>query len=278
MSPRPADRRFPLAYTVCTPDCRVSDPLAYDAPLEQALAELAKHHYDGVELQVRDPAELDAAWLRGVVEASGMGVSALATGHVRSEDGLSLSNADPSVRSAAVDRLRAVIDLAAELGTMVTAGGVTGGPDRGDADVRRAAHEALDVVARHAADVGVRLVVEPQNRFANPGFTTTAEVRALIETAGWTSVGIVADTFHMALEERSIVGGILRAGPWLTHAQLGDTTRGALGTGTLDLTSVLDTLAAVEYEGWLTMEHAQTGGSPAAALRSRWAADAHAPA
>jgi sugar phosphate isomerase/epimerase len=278
MSPRPADRRFPLAYTVCTPDCRVSDPLAYDAPLERAFDELAHHYYDGVELQVRDPAELDVASLRAALAASGLGVSALATGHVRSEDGLSLSHRDPAVRQGAVERLRAVLDVAAELGTMVTAGGVTGGPDRSDPEVRRAAHEALDVVAQHAADVGVKLVVEPQNRFANPGFTTTAEVRALIEESGWTSVAIVADTFHMSIEETSIAGGILRAGPWLGHVQLGDTTRGALGTGTLDLTSVLDVLSAVGYSGWLAMEHAQTGGSPAAALRSRWAADAHAPA
>lgn len=277
VSPRPAQRPFPLAYTVCTPDCRRGDALAYDAVFPQALEEIADHRYDGVELQMRDPADLDVAHVRAQLDATGLGVSALATGHVRSEDGLSFSVADPKVREAAVDRMRAILDLAAEMDTMVTAGGVSGGPDRNDPEVRKAAIEALDVVARHAADVGVRLALEPQNRFANPGFTTVAELRGVIEAAGWESVGIVADTFHMNLEESSIPGGILRAGPWLTHVQLGDTTRGALGSGTLDLTTVLDVLRTVGYAGWLSMEHHQTGGSPAAALRSRWAVDAHAP-
>lgn len=260
--------RFPLAYTVCAPDCHRPNPMAYDADFEIATRELSELGYDGVEVQVRDPAELDAAALLATLADRGLAPVALATGHLGAEDGLRLHSSE-DVRKRTVQRLRAVVDMAAELGSLVTIGSVRGAPqDPADIEVVRL---ALGQVATHAADVGVRVVLEPQNRFVGPYLTTVADTVELLENAGWEAVGIVADTFHMNLEERSLPGALIRAGARLWHVQLGENHRAAIGSGTLPLTTVLDTLDALSYTGWLVMEHGQGGDSRAAAVRSRQA-------
>lgn len=257
--------RFPVAYTVCTPDCHRPNPMAYDAVFEIATRELAELGYDGVELQVRDPAEINATALLARLADSGLAPVALATGHLGSEDGLRLHSTE-DVRTRTVERLHAVVDLAAELGSLVTIGSVRGAP-QGPAEIGRV-RAALGQVAGHASDVGVRLVLEPQNRFVGPYLTTVAATVELIEDAGWEAVGLVADTFHMNLEERSLPGALVRAGAHLWHVQLGENHRAALGSGTLPLTTVVDTLDALSYAGWLVMEHAQDGDSRTAAARS----------
>lgn len=257
--------RFPLAYTVCTPDCRRPNPMAYDADLAAATRELAELGYDGVELQVRDPGALDATSLLALLGDHGLAPVALATGHLGSEDGLRLHGPE-DVRTRTIQRLHAVVDLAAELGSLVTIGSVRGAPQE-PTEIEHV-RQALGRVAGHAADVGVRMVLEPQNRFVGPYLTTVAATVELIEDAGWEAVGIVADTFHMNLEERSLPGALVRAGSHLWHVQLGENHRAALGSGTLPLTAVLDTLDALSYAGWLVMEHAQGADSRAAAATS----------
>lgn len=273
----PTVRRFPLAYTVCTPDCAAPNPMAYDQPFAVALQELADIGYDGVELQVRDATVIDPGRLAAQLRSHDLRVAALATGHVRSESGLQLADADGSRRSRAVRAVAAVVDLAAELETMITIGSVRGGPRPDDRDGLLAVRTSLEELAGHAADTKVKIVIEPQHRHVGPYLNTTRSVVELIDDAGWTHVGVVADTFHMNIEERSLPGGLLRAGDRLWHVQLGENDRSALGGGSLPLGTVLDTLDAIDYRGWLTMEHAQGSGSGDAARRSLAAVDVYAP-
>jgi D-psicose/D-tagatose/L-ribulose 3-epimerase len=257
--------RFRLAYTVTSPECAAPHPMGYQAPFEAALDDLASLGYEGVEIQVREPAALVAGALADALSRCGVRAAALATGPVRGEDGLRLDG-DRDTTARAVTRLREVVDLAAELDALVTIGGVRGGPASPE-DQRRVA-DALGEVVEHADDVGVQLTLEPQHRGGGPFLCTVAETLALCDERGWDRVGIVADSFHLLREERSWPGALVRAGSRLAHVQLGENHREALGTGTLPLTETLDVLDALGYRGWLVMEHAQGGDSHAAARRS----------
>lgn len=270
--------RFRLAYTMCTPECEQRSPMAYDAGFEEALTELAGLGYEGVELAVRDPAEIDGQWLHGALARAGLGVAALSSGPVASDDGLTFSAADPGRSDAAVQRVADIIDLAAGLGALVTIGRVRGAPASDDPKGRSAAVAAITALSAHAAHSGVRIALEPQNRFVGPYLNTVGEVVELLASGGWENVGIVADTFHMGIEEASIPGALVRASSHLLHVQLGDSNRGALGAGSLRLSEVLDTLRALGYAGWLTMEHAQVPSSRQAATRSAMAVQVADPA
>jgi sugar phosphate isomerase/epimerase len=71
---------------------------------------------------------------------------------------------------------------------------------------------------------------------------------------GLTNGGIMADTFHMNVEERSIPGAIRDFGALLNHVHLSDSNRLAPGLGHVDFTDVLQTLRDVGYGGGLAFE------------------------
>ncbi len=265
-----------LAYTIAGPDCAEADPFAFDAPLEEALAAIAGCGYEGIELQVRDPAAIDVGALRSALDTAGVSVAAVATGHVRTEDGLDLS--DPACREAATERLERIVEFAADLGAVVTIGKVRGSAPPADTARVAGVLDSLGRIGARAASVGTVIALEPQNRFVGPLFTRVGEVVGLIEQEGWEGGGILLDTFHMAIEERSIPGALVEAGEHLVHVQLGENHRGPMGDGTVPLSAVLHVLDALGYTGWLSMEHTQDGDSAKAARRSAQAVALAAPA
>ena len=71
---------------------------------------------------------------------------------------------------------------------------------------------------------------------------------------GLANGGIMADTFHMNIEERSILGSILAHGDLLNHVHLSDSNRLAPGLGHIDFAQVLLTLREAGYGGGLAFE------------------------
>ena len=71
--------------------------------------------------------------------------------------------------------------------------------------------------------------------------------------------------FHQALEEKSIVAAMVTARPYLAHVQLGDSNRLAPGQGFLPWRDIVETLRALKYDAWLSMEFTQKPDSPTCA-------------
>jgi sugar phosphate isomerase/epimerase len=72
----------------------------------------------------------------------------------------------------------------------------------------------------------------------------------------------------MALEETSIVAALVRGREYLVHVQLGDSNRLAPGRGFLPWRDIVETLRALGYDGWLSMEFDQLPDSPTAARQA----------
>jgi sugar phosphate isomerase/epimerase len=71
---------------------------------------------------------------------------------------------------------------------------------------------------------------------------------------GLTNGGIMADTFHMNIEERSIPDAILASAGILNHVHLSDSNRLAPGLGHIDFAEVLQALREAAYGGGLAFE------------------------
>lgn len=256
--------RWPIAYTVASPECRHVPDLAYQASLPAALDALAELGYDGVEIQMRDA---DAALSTGVVpEVAGRGlrIAAIATGPVSSDDGLTLTSPESRLRMAARRRVRSIIDLAVDCGVPVTLGRTRGDLVTGIEDLqRRWALDAIRELGEHAAKGGQQLLLEPQS--GGNFLLTVDETLQLLQPAPdprWMDgVGLVFDLWHAAQRERSIEGAATAAGRLMRHVQLADSDRGPLGGGAFDIRSFLELLDRLDYHGWLTLEHRQNGGS-----------------
>ena len=86
---------------------------------------------------------------------------------------------------------------------------------------------------RRLQRVGVRLAIEPLNRYESDVVNTAAEGLALIHEVGHSHLGLLLDTFHMNIEEPTYAGSIEQgmASGRLWHFHLGDSNRLPAGQG-----------------------------------------------
>jgi D-psicose/D-tagatose/L-ribulose 3-epimerase len=257
-----------LACAVASPETRDPDMLALRGEPAALFAELRRHGYAGVDLMARDPDRIDARALAAAARAEGLGFAAVSTGQVRKEDGLSLAHADPGVRARAVDRGRAIVDLAAALrapqvnvGTF--RGELPGGPER--AAALGAATEGFVSLLRHASASGVRLAVEPQSRGVSSWLNTVDEALRLSDGLPAPGLALVFDVYHARLEEPSLSAALVRAAPRLGLVQISGTDRRPPDREATDCAEVIRTLRALGYAGFVALE-ARLGPTPGAAL------------
>jgi sugar phosphate isomerase/epimerase len=114
--------------------------------------------------------------------------------------------------------------------------------------------DCLQECARAAMEEGVRLAIEPINRYETDLVNTVDEGLELIRQVDVSSLGLLLDTFHMNIEEPDIEESILRAGKHLFHFHLADSNRRHPGAGHLDFTSICNVLKSTGYTGWVSGE------------------------
>lgn len=109
-------------------------------------------------------------------------------------------------------------------------------------------------VAEVAAQAGVRLFLEPLNRYEDWAVNTLAQAAEVVAQVGNPAVGLCLDTFHAQIEEADLAASIRAAGPLLAHVQLGDSNRLEPGKGHLDWTALIAALNQTGFDGWLALE------------------------
>lgn len=112
----------------------------------------------------------------------------------------------------------------------------------------------LQSVASDYEKAGVKLAVEPLNRFETYFLNTTADAVRLCEEVGSSHVGILFDTFHANIEEKNIAEALRGTGRQLAHVHTCENDRGAPGSGHVDWLGVIAALKERNYEGWCTIE------------------------
>ncbi len=213
--------------------------------------------FDGIELAVRDPGAIDQDLIIRTIFDAGLEIPAIGTGQAWGEDGLSFTDPAPSVRAAAVERVRAHIAFAKKAGAIVIIGLLRGKikPNVDERDARQWMLEAFLDICGEASKHGVRIAFEPINRYETSLLNNVADGLAFIDKVGSANLGMLLDTFHMNIEEPSIEESIRLAGARIFHVHYADSNRMYPGAGHLDFPSIVRTLASVGYHGYLSGEH-----------------------
>ncbi len=246
------------------------DAVAMRGGWAESIRTAAELGYDGVELAVRDPRAINEQAVARALRDGRLQVPAVGTGQAFLADGLSLSHPDEGLRARAIERVEAHIEFAARLGAAVILGLIRGRvtDDRPSTEARLAA--SLHPLLRAAKREGVWLLIEPINRYETDFLTTVGETLEFIEDLGAQRLGLLADTFHMNIEEVSIEASLRAAGSRLRHVHAADSNRHAPGWGHLDFAAVLATLQAISYRGWLSAEILPRPDPLAAATQTVW--------
>lgn len=247
-----------LALAVQTPDVTIPLPVALlSGAWPERLDKAARLGVDGLELMTADPAQLDVPALRAGLEAHGLRAVAVGSGAAAMQTGLTLMHADPDVSSRAVHRLHELIAFAAAVGAPL----VTIGSFRGKlAWVGQDGCASLAEILRRAAEVatteGVRLALEPLNRYEADLINTAEEGLAFVKTVGHPALGLLLDTYHVNIEEASWEAPfrrLMQAGR-LWHVHLGDNNRLPPGDGMIDFPALVRSLRCLGYTGTLSAE------------------------
>lgn len=217
---------------------------------------------DVVELLVPEPGELDLVEARAALADAGLSVVLAARVNLSRD----LSSADPAARRAGVAYLESCVEVAQALDAPIVGGPLYGAPlvfaGRAPAPVSEDERQRrVDAVVKGlrragaAADgAGVKLGVEPLNRFESDVCSTASHAIQLVDEVGSPAVGVMLDTFHMNMEEFDLAGAIRRTRTRLVHFQANENNRGFVGSGHIDWLPIARALQEIRYQGPIVLE------------------------
>jgi D-psicose/D-tagatose/L-ribulose 3-epimerase len=161
------------------------------------------------------------------------------------------------IRRRAGDYLRLCLEQAHTLGarTLVLVPTFRTQPDAGgrEAELERAAHTISSAIDDTAAD-GPVIALEALNRYETHLLRTLADAEGLRRLIDSPNVQLMADVFHMNIEEDSIAAALRAHAEHIVHVHLADSQRREPGSGQLDFDAVFEALGDSGYTGVLAME------------------------
>jgi sugar phosphate isomerase/epimerase len=182
---------------------------------------------------------------------------------------------DPDLRRDAIAQLKSQLSVLAALG-----GGVVGTPaaygmfsrrlppfepPRSPEEDRAVLLAGLSELGDHAAREGTVLVLEPLNRYEDHMVNRLEQAVDLIDAVGLPSLRVMADAYHMNIEEDEPTTALVKAAAHIGHVQVSDSNRFQPGAGHIDWAALLGTLDAIGYDGHLAVE-CRLRGEPTAAV------------
>lgn len=230
--------------------------------LDERLANLAGAGYQGVQLGPASmPIDIDA--LRSSLVRSGL------TLMIHGRDGRLLAG-DRGTRDRAVAEISAGLQEARELGAVgslivpIRVAPDMLAPEPRQFGIHRDASlvelerevliDQLGRIAVVAERLGIPLFIEPLNRFETHLLKTLEDAAAICRVVGSPWIKVVADFFHMNIEEADVAASIDRAGDVIGFVQLADSNRYQPGAGHIDFRPGFAALKRIGYDGWFGLE------------------------
>ncbi len=175
-------------------------------------------------------------------------------GWVRHQWHLTHPNAD--IRAKAKGFITALLDAAARFNAPVIIGSMQGrhGGEVSKDQAHQWLAEALHDLGNHARTLGTNVFYEPLNRYESNLLNTAEETVAFLDQVQPANVKVLADLFHMNIEEASIADGLRTYGDWLGHVHLVDNHRQPAGSGQMEYADIAAVLRQINYQGYLSAE------------------------
>ena len=241
--------------------------------LNELAPRLAGWGFDGVELPLEHVGDWDPGQARELLDSHSLrSVICAVFG-----PGRDLTAAPESVIAETSAYVRHCIDVAAQQGSEMVIGPMytsVGRTWRATAGERRKAiarlRESLRPLADHAGERGIRLGLEPLNRYETSLVNTVDQALEAIDGLPPETVGLNLDTYHQNIEEKNIGQALRAAGERLMHLQVCANDRGAPGDDHLDWQEIRDALVDIGFVGMLGIESFTADNASIATAASIW--------
>ncbi|CAI6261756.1 unnamed protein product [Periconia digitata] len=222
-------------------------------PLQTTLARLKRLGYTSVEL-AGEPDLYPIEETRQLLQEYDIKCCGTVTIQTGNRD---LTAANPHHRRDTIEYMKQVVSMCKDLDGQI----VTVVPGRVGKTIAESspqeewqwAVEGLREVADFALKRGIKIGLEPLNRFETCFLNRTDQALALAGEVGF-DCGIAFDPFHLALEERDLYAAMRACGPKIVDVHVADNNRLAAGDGSFDWDRIISTLKEIGYDGALTFE------------------------
>ena len=243
-------------------------PFVYWGSLEESMRSAKVIGFDAIEIFPPSPDYFQTVDARTLARQLGLELAAVGTGAGWLKHKLSLADADPQVRTRAMEFLTSMLVVATQLGAPMIIGSMQGrsGPGVSKNQAKEFLREGLERLDAQAKAIGGQILYEPLNRYETDQCNTLAQGTELI--GGLSCTKLLADWFHMNIEEADMVESILKAGTAIGNVHFADTNRLAVGSGHLSVQPLIDALGQIGYRGFLSAEVFPLPDSQSAAERT----------
>ncbi len=165
----------------------------------------------------------------------------------------------PTVRAKALDRIKWGIDRAHDMNSSILCGPFHSAHGNfskkpPQEDEYNWCAEVLHQAGEHAAQAGITLALEALNRFECYLCNTMVQLKHLVDKANHPHVKAMYDTHHANIEEKKAHEALSIIAPVLAHVHISENDRGTPGDGHVHWDETFASLAAMNYNGWLTIE------------------------
>lgn len=245
-------------------------PFVFWHDLEAACATAAAMGFDAVEVFAPSADAIDAPAIRALCDEHRLALAAFGTGGGAVIHGWTLTDPDPEIRGRAREFIAGIIARAGEFEACAIIGSMQGrfGGEIDRDTARGWLGESLCELGARARECGARLIFEPLNRYESNMSNTLSDAVDLLESAGANDVSLLADLFHMNIEEADLVKAVRDAGSWIGHVHFADSNRHAAGGGHTEFAPIVEALREIGYAGYLSAEVFPRPDSEAAAQQT----------
>lgn len=240
------------AITISQVPEAATGPFVLRTPLPEAFATAAALGFDAVELFLPGPYFVSVEQVESLAAIHGLKIAAVGTGAGMLRHGLSITDPSEELREKALHFVLSMIDFGAHFKAPAILGSMQG-KSTGQESIGHLISGLRRCSA--AAEIhGVPFIYEPLNRYETNFFNRLGDASRFLEENQLGNVVLLADLFHMNIEESNPAAAIREVGRNVGHVHYADSNRHAMGFGHTDPCPIIEALREIGYSGYLSAE------------------------
>jgi sugar phosphate isomerase/epimerase len=233
-----------------------SGPWIFWEELETSMAKAADLGFDAIELFTPAADAIDSELLGDLLVRFNLKLAAVGTGAGKVIHGLTLTDPDPEIRKKAIQFVSEMISFGAKFGAPAIIGSMQGNvlPTGNREETMDWLSQGLKILGQKAESEGIFLIYEPLNRYETNLLNTLEAGSAFLEKSGLENIKLLADLFHMNIEETNLPESIKSYAKHIGHVHFADSNRKPMGFGHTEMKPIAESLKEVGYTGYVSAE------------------------
>ena len=231
-------------------------PFIFWDDMAKSCSNAASIGFDGVEIFTPNAESINRNALELILRENNLKLAAIGTGAGYLLKKLSLCDPNANRRRESIKFIADIIELAGSFGAMVIVGSMQGKAIsvKELTKAKEWLREGLDELGILAKKCHVTLLLEPLNRYETNLINRLQEGVEFLEPLQNNNIKLLADLFHMNIEEESICNALRQAGSYIGHVHFADSNRRPPGHGHVNFAEVSLTLKEIKYDGFISVE------------------------